>query len=514
MIEIDQHPHAFHAGGKKEGGPDPSQVPCAHSKVKGQRGAVAIMFAVMIIVLFGFIGLAFDLSRLYNRKADLQTLADTAAIAAANQLVGTPAGVQNALNAAAAEATNFRYEYRRESVTWSNSAIRFSASPTAPYGSWLDAGAALALASPNGLLFARVDTSALDTDYGTLNTFFMRVVSDAQATVSTSARAIAGRSSINVTPLAVCALSPIKANQRSNAGPPPNVELEEYGFRRGVGYDLMKLNPDNTTPAENFVIDPIAPLGGTGLPSNTSAATVGPFVCTGKMPMPRVMGSAIAVTRPFPIDSLFKQLNSRFGQYVDELCKPNQAQPDANVKAYVNNTSIPWMTTVPTSQTAATSTQGGKLWTVASPSPAPNGTTAPMYGPLWSFAKAVPYSAYSAGVPEPAGGYATFATGDWTTLYKPGPTAYAYPATTPYSASSGANANFQAPTLGPGIRFRRVLNVPLLSCPVVAGANVTATVLAIGRFFMTVPATSSKISAEFAGLVEEQSLGGPVELHR
>jgi hypothetical protein len=56
------------------------------------------------------------------------------------------------------------------------------------------------------------------------------------------------------------------------------------------------------------------------------------------------------------------------------------------------------------------------------------------------------------------------------------------------------------------------LNVPLLSCPVAGGSNVSATVLAIGKFFMTVPATSTTIHAEFAGVVPEQSLGGPVEL--
>ena len=478
----------------------------------GQRGAVSIIFALMIVVLFGFIGLAIDLSLLYNRKAELQTLADTAALAAANQLVGTAAGVQNALNAAATEANNFRYAYLRQSVTWSSSAIKFSSSATAPEGSWLDAGAALA--APNGLLFAKVDTSELDAEYNTIRTVFMGIVSDAHATASTSGRAIAGRSSINVTPLAICALSPTQANPRSNSGPSPNVELEEYGFRRGVGYDLMNLNPDATT-VENFVVDPIAPLGGAGSPSNTTAATVGPFVCAGRMPRPRMMGSTIAVSRPFPLGSLFTQLNSRFDQYAGGSCNPNQAPPDANVKAFEFSTSVPWMATAPTSQTAKSSTQGGKLWTVASPSPSPAGTTAAEYGALWSFAKAVPYSAYTAGSPEPTAGYATFPTSAWTTLYNPGqPTVGTYPATTPYSASTGAN--FLAPSLPnrPGVRFRRVLNVALLACPVTPGTNVTANVLAIGRFFMTVPATSTSINTEFAGLVPEQSLGGEVELVR
>ena len=328
-----------------------------------------------------------------------------------------------------------------------------------------------------------------------------------------AAHASGSRSSINVVPLAICALSAVNANPRSNTGPQPNVELEEYGFRRGVGYDLMNLNPNSTTTAENFVIDPIAALGAVGSSSNTSVAVVGPFVCAGRMPRARLTGASLAVSRSFPIGLLFNHLNSRFDQYVGGACDPRQALPDANVKAYVSSSSVPWMTPSPsTNQTAATWTQAGKLYTRASPSPPPAGTTAPMYGVLWSFAKAVPYSAYAAGAPEPATGYATFGTAAWTTLYNPSQGFSSYPAATPYAA--GTSPNFLAPTPanGPGMRFRRVLNVPLLSCPVGAGTNVTANVLGIGRFFMTVPATNSSISAEFAGLIPEESLGGPVEL--
>ena len=64
-----------------------------------------------------------------------------------------------------------------------------------------------------------------------------------------------------------------------------------------------------------------------------------------------------------------------------------------------------------------------------------------------------------------------------------------------------------------GAAGRRVLNVALLSCPVPAGALATATVLGIGKFLMTVPATATSVRAEFGGLVAEQSLGGAVELY-
>lgn len=511
MIEVHQHRSAGAADRGALAAADPAlPAPGRLMRLKRQAGAIAIMFSLTLLFLLGFIGLALDLAILYNRKVELQSLADAAALAAASQLIGTRAGVQNAQTAAATAAAAAKYQYHQFSISWSDDALRFSASATAPESGWLDATAAQA--SPDGLLFARVDTSALDANLGKINTLFMRILSDAQATVSMAARAVAGRSTINVTPLAICALSATAANGRNNPGPPANVELEEYGFRRGVSYDLMNLNPGATTP-ENFVIDPIAPLGAAGPAGNVAAAVVGPFVCTGTMLKPRVMGGLLAVTRPFPIGTLFNQLNSRFDQYPAGLCSPNSAPPDANIRAYVFNTAAPWMVTPPAGQTATSSTQDGKLWTVASPLPAPGTNTANMYGPLWSFARAVPFSSYVAGTPEPSAGYATFGTAAWATLYRPGqPTATSYPGTTPYSAAAGVN--FLAPSAanGPGVRFRRVLNVPLLACPVGAGASVTANVLAIGRFFMTVPATATTINAEFGGIVPEQSLGGTVEL--
>ncbi len=70
------------------------------------------------------------------------------------------------------------------------------------------------------------------------------------------------------------------------------------------------------------------------------------------------------------------------------------------------------------------------------------------------------------------------------------------------------------PARGRGVRHRRVLNVPLLECPVAGGAGATATVLAIGKFFMTVPATSTSIKAEFAGIARQENLSGTVELYQ
>jgi Flp pilus assembly protein TadG len=527
MIEIDWKLHAIFID---------TCMPCPRNRKaayqaarkigKRQRGAISIMFVLTILVMFGFIGLAFDLAMVYNRKVELQGMADAAAMAAARELIGTQAGVTNALTKAASTASSFKYRYHTRDVAWSNAAIRFSTSETAAEGDWLDAAAASS--SPDGLLFAKVDTSALDSDHDTVSTTFMGIFAAANATARTSGRAVAGRSKIKVTPIGICALSPTAANSRANPGPPANFELEEFGFRRGVGYDLLNLNPNGSTP-EHFVINPIDPIGSLGISSNTAPAVVGPFVCAGTMPMPRVMGAPISVSRPFPIAALFNHLNSRFDQYPGAQCSPLEAPPDFNIKAFVFS-SIPWMSGTPGApgqQTALSTSPATPLSTVASPFPAPTTNTAPKYGPLWSFARAVPFSAYVPGSPEPTNGYTPFATTAWATLYRAGcaiPSCVPAPpptplytgstTVTPYMATGGANFLAPSPANFPGLRYRRVLNVPLLACPVAAGTNVTATVLAIGRFFMTVPATTTSINAEFAGIVPEQSLGGRVEIYR
>lgn len=476
-----------------------------------QRGALALMFGVAVAGLLLLVGMALDLGQLYSRKAELQLLADTTALAAARELNGTAAGVASALAKAADAAGGVRYQFGKLPIAWSGAALAFSAAPDAAPGAWLNAAAAQA--APDGLLYARTDTGLLDPAHGQLPTIFMRLLSGTLDTVNTSAHALAGRLTIAATPLAVCALSNTPAAARLNPGPPPLNELVEYGFRRGVGYDLMQLNPTGLAP-QHFAIDPLAPPGAAGSAGNTADSVLTPYVCAGTLQIPRLQGGAITVSRGFPLASQYPQLNSRFDQYAGGACSPNGAPPDANVKSYAY-TAIPWMSTARSGQGASkfADAASNKLWTVADPLPSPAGTPGADYGPLWSYARAAQYAAYVPGAAEPAAGYASFGAGNWATLYAPGvPVASGYPAGTPYLALVGAT--FQAPSAAnlPGLRQRRVLNVALLACPVAAGATASATVLAVGRFFMTAPATATTLYAEFAGAVPDQALGGAVEL--
>lgn len=475
-----------------------------------QRGAFSIMFIPVLLVILSVCGIAIDLSYMYNRKVELHGLARATALAAAGRLDGSATGVQQALDQAAATVARFQVNYSGR-LAWSDAAVRFGRSPK-PEDGWVDASSARG--NPANLFYVEIDTSLLDGDADSGRTFMMGIFSESLSSFDMRERAVAGRAALNVTPLAICAMSSSAGRVRNNPGPPITEELVEFGFRRGVSYDLMQLNPGGAS-GETFVVDPVALPGGSYVASNTSVANVAPFVCAGKIWSPSVAGGDIHVTRPFPLASLYVHLNSRFDMYGGNACDPNGAPPDFNIKQF-RHTALAWMSSSD-EQAAVKLESDGKLRTVADPDTPPEGTLAGMYGPLWSYARAAKFSAYSEGVAEPKNGYGTFIPNDWRSLYKPHPTVSTYPNgsnATPYKATSGTNyASPSAQRIKFAQENRRVLNIPLLTCPVPAGTDAQARVAGIGRFFMTVPATQDKLFAEFAGIVSETTLGGPVELY-
>lgn len=482
----------------------PSKTPRPPGK---ERGVIAIMFAGALVIIIGFFILALDLSMVYNRKMELQNAADTAALAAAHEINGTSTGISNAIQKAAerfavSSTGASTYAYGKRNMTWTDLAIEFAPHPDGPWRTAQEAGA-----QPNGLLFVKVDTNGLDRAHGEVMTIFLSFFTRSSIT-STRARAVAGRSAIRVTPLGICAM-------RDEAHRDHNGELEEYGFRRGIGYNLLDLNRPGDSAGKTFIVNPLA--GSTPI---TSVTTLAPFVCTGTMAMARLTGGKVTVSPSFPLSSLYYHLNSRFGSYTAPVaaCDSRSAPADVNVKEYAFNGGALWMSETPQGQSAALLESTERRWTIAGPDITPSGTTAVQFGPLWSYAKAVEFSSYDqTGEPEPASGYTTFDTGAWDKLYAPGKpttsTTTPYPSgsstSTPYSSTSGTFYK-SPPTGNKSVPNRRVLNLPLLQCPV-SGSQ--ATVVGIGKFFMTVSATDNSLYGEFAGLVSEQSLGTRVVLY-
>ena len=352
-------------------------------------------------------------------------------------------------------------------------------------------------------LFVRVDTQANTPSLGRVATAFLGAWSPSLRTLDTGARAVAGRTSLHLTPLAVCALSASAASPRTNAALLPAVELLEYGFRRGVAYNLLKLNPHGPA-AEHFVLNPLGQLGVVGPSQQVGESSVLPFVCSGTVLYPRIGSAQVHVHRPFPA-TLWPAFNARFNLHAGSGCHAVTAPPDTNIRAYPNTAANWWMTNTPDAPSALST--GNPLLSVADPESNATPPAVGSYGPLWSFAKAVKYSSV-----KPAGGYLPFATSDWPKLYPALPAApvakSGYPATPPYQTL----AYQTAPTGNTGVAQRRLLHIPLLACPLPAGSDILAQVRGIGRFFMTAPASNGVLSAEFDGLVAEGALVGSAEL--
>src|SRR5579862_4225463 len=61
-----------------------------------ERGFTMLVTAICALLLFGMVGLAIDLGRMYITKNEAQSFADSAALYAAQQLDGTSAGLTRA----------------------------------------------------------------------------------------------------------------------------------------------------------------------------------------------------------------------------------------------------------------------------------------------------------------------------------------------------------------------------------------------------------------------------------
>lgn len=101
-----------------------------------QRGAVAIIVGLSIVVLVGFIGLALDLGKLYVSKSELQNRADACALAAARDLTGaTPLTVSEAagITAAARNLVLFQGHLEQQPGITSAESVKYSDSLSNPF---------------------------------------------------------------------------------------------------------------------------------------------------------------------------------------------------------------------------------------------------------------------------------------------------------------------------------------------------------------------------------------------
>lgn len=93
-----------------------------------RRGAVLIMFSLTIVVIFGFIGLAFDLGRVILSRNEAQSFCDSAALAGAVMLDGTtPDRALDAVNGIYMTASNTAWKrYEFQNTDFAGYTVKFS----------------------------------------------------------------------------------------------------------------------------------------------------------------------------------------------------------------------------------------------------------------------------------------------------------------------------------------------------------------------------------------------------
>jgi Flp pilus assembly protein TadG len=520
-----------------------------------QRGAVAVMSGLLLmLVLIPVSGLVLDLGHLYIVKTELQNLADASALAAGKDLDNSDAGLNRAVAAGKAIALKNRYDFG-STLTLQDANFRFGPSPTGPWYTL-----AQSLGNATGRTFVEVNTKVGGSS-GTaqsINTWLMRIAGN--NSTSTFGAAVAGRFVNTVTPIGICAIDPTRRTASYDYG--GFTEIVEYGFRRGMSYNVFELGSLGGSSSDPYQINPINSPPNACNPANASANVTAPFMCVGNSAvLPTGIGQVY--TNTGVTASLDKALNSRFNDYSGgSQCSPASAPPDMNVKEYdcvgaspcAGATAVTapttWQdsnaanTSLPSQQSVSTMSSGGlktptyalpfeatainpaKVWpsTVNATSRVTTQATYPQHGVMWSYTPAIQADGSTAITPVQANGTIGSNTpGTDKLMYGPrgGATDYIDAASYPTSVGAGFTASnaapynqasgptFLAPAGRAGVENRRILNIVLIDCrtpPVGSGACGVMNVVGIGKFFMQKKADFSgspmKLNVEFTGLVQ------------
>jgi hypothetical protein len=281
--------------------------PIPHARER-ERGAVAIVVGLLIVVLVGFIGLALDGGHLYLTKTELQNSADACALAASYDLAGAPvipaAAFPRAEAAGRMVGKQNKVDFQGSAITDADITVAFGTTLSAG-GIWTSAGAA----SPTSKYVRCTITR------GGIAPYFMGVLGFGTQTVQSLATATLAPAQTNCgIPLGMCRVGAATATDVPPFGLVPG-QWYSGRFKDGGGnWNWIDYDP---------------PSGGL---NELAALLVGNGRCsldvTNKVGQPGVLGDAAA-----------KAWNTRFGLYQGGYDVTHNA-PDFTGHAY---TSFDWL---------------------------------------------------------------------------------------------------------------------------------------------------------------------------
>jgi hypothetical protein len=462
-----------------------------------QRGAVAIMVGLTLVILVGMLALVVDLGHVYLVKTGLQNGADASALAGAVELDGTAAGVTRAKSRAIAMARQNRYVFDSPVGTAdADGGLDLSV------GSCPDDGCMMPIDSvTTDALAADKSFLRVHTRQRSMAAWFAGVFGDDARTLQTFGLAVAGKYAVDISPIGICQLPT----------DPTNPNTTELGYERGVTYRVSDANP--LAPGTMFWIDPVATNASScsgDVPSSL------PYMCAGRIAFTPNIGDMV-YTNTGISDPQLEALDSKFDVYnTKNKCDPASAPPDRNIKEYhcsnakgidgcVKNATTPglpkdWMSPAPTQPSITFVEIGG----VNQPKPWSSRTFAD-YGVLWSASR--PQVAVNDNT-DPA------MSARWSSMYHaPANAVTNYPQPSPYAQTSG---NFFRAPVRPGHPDRRMINMAMVDCSSAGGICRPLRVVAVGRFFMQRKASGNDkdIYVEFGGLLDSSFQDAEVRLFR
>lgn len=270
---------------------------------QAQRGAVAIIVALLLAVMVGFLGLAIDGGRLYLAKTELQNTADACALAASYELIGAPSIPADAFPRAEAAgraiAKQNRVGFQNAGVVDGNIVVAFGSALTS--GSlWSSAGAA----APSSK-YVRCTLTR-----GGFSPYFMQVMGFGAQTVAAIATATLTPAQSNCAiPLGVCRVGTAGAGSSPPFGLTAGTWISGRFKDGGGNWNWIDFSPPSGGESEMAAL-----FTGNGMCSLSTTTPVG---------QPGNMGNAAA-----------KAWNTRFGLYQTGSTNVTNAPPDFTGYAY------------------------------------------------------------------------------------------------------------------------------------------------------------------------------------
>jgi Flp pilus assembly protein TadG len=265
--------------------------------------------SVSVFVLFGMLGLAFDLGHMFIIKNELQMFVDASAMAAIQQMDGTQGGIQNANSAASsgplgASAPN-QYDFGSKAI--SNVTATYATSFNGTYDNYATASTN----ATNNYRFIQVTANA------DMPLYFLPAVPGIPTSLSVSASATAGQSAQNS--VTNGNLEPFMPDAHNAAN------TSNFGFVAGTKYTLKWGNGGTTCAGDIGWNDPnpssqhgFMDLGqGNGNSALTQAIVWGGYPNADSTPSSLSTGTVLSGVPGNRGTQIFNALNTRAQQDTD-----------------------------------------------------------------------------------------------------------------------------------------------------------------------------------------------------